>query len=308
LSRRRIPKKAVRLGCGCGSLVIVILALVFFAGPLMGAYGWVAGHLRSVGVDIPKEISIPSLSKQLGVPDLPVMSPKEQITLGNDTAKKQKLDKDASSDPKIDEIAERLVKALPANYRGPAEQGGWAWQFKVLKSPDGTINALSLPGGKIYLYDGLINLTGGDVNQLAAVLAHEMAHVVEEHTAEQMRNDGLKKKATEMVLPGAAGESGSGIPQVDAAKEWATQLGEKLLTMKLSEPAEYEADDLGFQFMAAAGYDPKAGIEWLRKLESLPSASKSKLKGVFSAHPPTADRILKIEKNMASYQAKTTQR
>lgn len=68
----------------------------------------------------------------------------------------------------------RLVKALPSEYRGPAESGGWAWKFSGLRTKDGAVNAIALPGGRIYLYDVLIKLIDGNQNELASILAAQM--------------------------------------------------------------------------------------------------------------------------------------
>ncbi len=77
---------------------------------------------------------------------------------------------------------------------------------------------------------------------------------------------------------------------------WAAQVGNQLTKMQLSQAAEYRADDLGFKFMSAAGYNPKAGLEVMRKLGKLSGKSKSRLSGVFSTHPPTEARIARLSK------------
>ena len=310
--RRSTKKlKARVLGCGCVTL-IAIIAAVFLFGTVTGVTGWLSGLVKNVGVNIPQEIALPSLPKELGLPSsiklpqLPVnpfkLSQQEQIALGNEVAAKQGLDKDAFSDPKIKEISTKLIKALPANYRGPKEQGGWEWKVTALRTKDGKVNAIALPGGRVYVYDGLIKLTGGDPNQLAAIIGHEMAHVVEEHSAKQLRNTGIVKKASQLLLQNTVGGGGNENTQAEAIKVWAAQVGEQLTSMQLSQSAEYQADDLGFKFMSAAGYNPKAGLEVMRKLGKLSGKSKNMLSGVFSTHPPTEKRIQRLKKNMSSYQ------
>lgn len=311
---RKLKKKIKMLvmGCGCITLLVTIAGFVIF-GTASGVIGWLSGAARNIGVNIPKEITLPSLPKELGLPQsiklpqLPVnpfkLSQQQQIALGDEVATKQGLDKDAFADQKIKEISARLVKALPAHYRGPKEQGGWAWKFRALRTKKGTVNAIALPGGRVYIYDGLIKLTDGNPDQLAAIIGHEMAHVVEEHSAEQLRNAGLLKKASELLLQNSGGEGGGENAQADAVKVWATQVGEQLTNMRLSQSAEYQADDLGFEFMSAAGYDPKTGLEVMRKLDKLSGKPKSMLSGVFSTHPPTDKRIQRLEKNLAKYQS-----
>lgn len=300
------------MGCGCATVLTVVAGVIFF-GTTTGVIAWLSERARNIGVNVPKEISLPDLPKELGLPQsiklpqLPVnlfkLSQQQQIALGNEVAVKQGLDKDAFADKNIQEISARLVKALPANYKGPKEQGGWAWKFSALRTPNGEVNAIALPGGRVYVYDGLIKLTGGNPDQLAAIIGHEMAHVVEEHSAEQLRNAGLLKKASELLLQNSGGEGGGENPQAEAIKIWAAQVGEQLTNMKLSQSAEYQADDLGFKFMSTAGYNPKAGLEVMRKLEKLSGKPKSLLSGVFSTHPPTQKRIQRLQKNLANYQA-----
>jgi predicted Zn-dependent protease len=311
-SMEKLKKKLKMLvaGCGCATLLAVIVGVVLF-GSATGVIGWLSGAARNIGVNVPKEITLPSLPKELGlpqsikVPQLPVnpfrLSQQEQIALGNEVAAKQGLDKGVFADPKIKEISARLVKALPSNYRGPKDQG-WDWRFRALRTKKGEVNAIALPGGRVYVYDGLMKLTGGDPDQLAAIIGHEMAHVVEEHSAKQLRNAGLLKKASGLLVGSSGSEAGGGNPQAEAVKVWAAQVGDQLTKMRLSQSAEYQADDLGFRFMSAAGYDPRAGLEVMRKLGKLSGKPKSMLSGVFSTHPPPDKRIQRLQKNMAGYQ------
>lgn len=308
-------KKKIKIGlagCGCALIVVIIMAVVVLTGTIKGVYGWVVQTAQNMGVTIPTDLKLPTeirLPPELGIPPislpkLPVnpftLSGKEQIALGREVALKQKLDKDSFTDTKITAIAEKLVKALPERYKGPKEVGGWEWRFKGLRSLAGDINAIALPGGKIYVYDGLIKMTKGNEHELAAVMAHEMAHVVEQHSAEQLRNEGLLKSATDLILQNSGGGQGSEGGEAGAAAPesvigvLATNLGKKLTQMQLSQAAEYQADDVGFQLMASAGYDPKVGLGSLRKIAKLSGGKGSILSGVFSTHPPTDQRILKI--------------
>lgn len=303
----QIPKKIklFGLGCGCATLVVVIAGIVLL-GTATSVGGWLSGAAKSIGLNIPKdmtlsnlpkEIALPNLPKELGLPQsiklpqLPVnpfkLSQQDQIKLGDEVAAKQGLDKDAFADPQIKEISARMVKALPAK-----ERDGWEWKFNALRTKTGTVNAIALPGGRVYIYDGLLKLTKGNADELAMIIGHEMAHVTEEHSAEKLRNAGLLKKASTLILQNSGGENA----QVDAIKVWAAQLGEQLTNMQLSQSDEYQADSLGSKYMSAAGYDPKVGLVVMRKLGELSGKSKSMLSGVFSTHPPTDKRIQRLQK------------
>jgi predicted Zn-dependent protease len=304
----KLKKKCAKLaarGCGCVLLLALAVGIIALA-KTTGIKDWVWGlakrawsSLPSQG-QIPKEIRLPA---ELGLPEsirLPqlsnlfTLSPKEQILLGNEVAQKQGLEGESFIDAQIDAVGMQLVRALPADYKGPAELGGWEWKFKGLRTKDGAVNAIALPGGRIYLYDGLIKLAGGNRNQLAAIIGHEMAHVVKEHSAKQLRTTGLLQKASELILENAGGEGEGSQSQV--IKALATRMGKQITQMQLSQFAEYQADSLGFQFISAANYEPAAFLDVLAKLNQLSSQRNSILSGVFSTHPPTAKRIQEIQK------------
>jgi predicted Zn-dependent protease len=298
-------KLAVLTAAGCGSLLLLVLAVGIIA--LAGTSGVkdrIYGLYKSVWTNISKQVRLPQeikLPAELGLPEsirlpqLPnvlTISPQDQILLGKEVTQKQGFEAEAFIDAGMDSVGMRLVSALPADFRGPAELGGWSWQFRGLRTKDGSVNAVALPGGRIYLYDGLIKLTGGDPNQLAAVLGHEMGHVVKEHTAKQLRTEGLLQKASGLILENA-GEEGA---QNQIVKTLAARMGKQITQMQLSQAAEYQADSLGLQFMSAANYDPAAFLDVLSNLDRISVRRNGILSGVFNTHPPTDRRIQQVQK------------
>lgn len=307
-------KKKIKLGvagCGC-ALVCVVLAGIALSGAVTGVVGWISGAARSIGVSIP-DIKLPTqinLPKEVGLPPinlprLPVnpfkLSAQEQIVLGREVAVQQKLDENAFADRRVSQIASRLVKALPEKYKGPNELGGWEWRFRAMRTKNGEINAIALPGGRIYVYDGLIKLANGNENELAAVIGHEIAHVAEEHSAEQLRNAGLLQKAADLLLQNSGGEGGGS--QEEMIGVLAAKMGKKITQMRFSQSAEYQADDIGFRIMADAGYDPRAGLNILKKLGKLSGGKDSVIGALFSTHPPTEKRIQKLQERIDSYKS-----
>jgi beta-barrel assembly-enhancing protease len=304
LKRRRFVKLAAG---GCGRILLLSLGIgiitVFSSARIRS---WAFGIFTSAWSHVPKQVQLPKVIKipaGLGLPEsvripqfpnLFTLSPQEQILLGNEVAQNQGFESDSFMDAGINSVGVRLVRALPNDYRGPAESGGWDWQFKGLRTKDGSVNAVALPGGKIYLYDGLIKLMGDDPNQLAAVIGHEMGHVVKEHTAKQMLTQGLLQKASELILQNSSGEGDGG--QSEIIKALAAQMGMQITQMQLSQSAEYQADSIGLQFMSAANYDPAAFLDMLSKLDRISTQRKSILTGVFSTHPPTNRRMREIQK------------
>ena len=278
------------------ALPILLLAILIGVGLVTGVK-WLAPAVSGLVSRIPKEIPLP---EGIRVPALPPgllkLTAQEQIQLGREVAAREGLDGQAFDDRTVSTVAARLVNALPAQYRGPQELGGWAWRVRALRTQGGTVNAVALPGGRIYLYDGLLKLAGNDPHQIALVLGHEMAHVVEEHSAEQLRTAGLLQSVAKLIATSAGGAEGDG-QSAEAIRVIATQLGTQIVNMQLSQSAEYQADAVGLQLMRAAGYDPNKGLRILERMDQLATsrgAGHPILGRIFSTHPPMQERIAKL--------------
>ncbi len=293
---KKLKKKAMIFGCGCSIIIIIIVTLIL-TGTFAGIKKIILPNVTGLISQIPKEILALT---GINIPALPAgilkLSPEEQIQLGREVVVQEGLDNDAFADKTIDKISARLVKALPARYYGP-QSTGWEWKFKGVRTKENMVNAIALPGGKIYMYDGLIKLSNNDPNQIALVLGHEMAHVVEEHSAEQLRSAGLLQSVVGLI-GAAAGAQGDGAI-ADNISIIATKLGKQIVSMQLSQAAEYQADSLGLQFMRDAGYDAKKGIiilEQMDKLSQAKGAQNQVLGRIFSTHPPMKERIARLRK------------
>jgi predicted Zn-dependent protease len=304
----RLKRKCIKV-CAAGCVCLMLLALavgIIALASITGIKEKVYGIAKSAWSRLPNQAQIPreiKLPAELGFPEsikvpqlssLFTLSPQDQILLGKEVAQRQGLETESFADDNIEAVGMRIVKALPAEYRGPSELGGWAWRFRGLRTNDGSVNAVALPGGGIYLSDGLLKLTEVNPNQLAAVIGHEIAHVVKEHSAKQLRTEGILQKATELILENSSGEGEGAQGQI--AKALAARMGKQITQMQLSQAAEYQADSLGFQFASAANYDPAAILDVLTKLNRLSVQRNGILSGVFSTHPPTDKRIQEIQK------------
>lgn len=152
------------------------------------------------------------------------------------------------------------------------------WTFGVVR--DDTVNAFNLPGGLVYVHTGLIG-EAESLDQLTAVLGHEIAHGVARHGTQLMtRAEGLNA-LTALVLgqdPGQLEQTVAGL------------VGSGIL-LDYSRDAEREADRLGVRYNHAAGYDPHGAPEFFRKLLSLRQRRPSDLERFFSSHPVTEERI-----------------
>lgn len=160
---------------------------------------------------------------------------------------------------------------------------GLPYEFSVIN--DSTPNAWALPGGKIAINRGLLTELGSEA-ELAAVLGHEIVHAAARHGAQGMERGILLQGA---VM--AAGVAASGTDYADLAVGGAG-LAAGLIGQKYGRDAERESDYYGMQYMARAGYDPRAAVQLQETFVRLSEGKRSDwLSGLFSSHPPSQERV-----------------
>ncbi|HET9976334.1 MAG TPA: M48 family metallopeptidase [Burkholderiaceae bacterium] len=175
-------------------------------------------------------------------------------------------------------IAQRLVPhALSWNER--AKQ--WRWEVNLLGSKD--LNAFCMPGGKIAFYYGILDKLQLSDDEVATIMGHEIAHALREHARERIGKS-IATRAGASLVSSLLGLGNLG----DAA----LGMGAQLLTLKNSREDESEADVVGMDLAARAGYDPKAGVTLWQKMMN---ASKGAPPQFLSTHPAGATRIREIE-------------
>jgi len=168
------------------------------------------------------------------------------------------------------------------------------WDVKVFKA-DQTINAFALPGGKIGVYSGILKVTKTDA-QLAAVLAHEMSHVISRHGDERV-SQGLVAQ-----LGMAAAQVSGANPTVIGLLGMGAQVG---VILPFSRAQETEADLVGLDLMARAGFDPRQSIDLWNNMKS---ASGGKAPpAILSDHPSDDQRIQRLQEHMGAAVAKYDQ-
>lgn len=182
---------------------------------------------------------------------------------------------------RLQTIAQRLIpQALAWNDRAR----GWKWEVNLIGSKQ--INAFCMPGGKIVFFTGLIDQLQLTDDEIAMVMGHEMAHALREHSREQL----AKTQATDLGIRLGAAIFGLGDMGTAAAN-----LGGKLLTLKFSRSDESDADLVGLEMAARAGYNPQASVTlW----EKMGQANGSGSIGFLSTHPTGPDRIAKLQANV----------
>ncbi len=178
-------------------------------------------------------------------------------------------------------IASRLI---PFSYEWNKRARQWQWQVVVLKSPE--LNAFCMPGGKIAFYTGILDQLKLTDDEVAMVMGHEIAHALREHARERMGKTAATRIGAS-VISSLFGLGNTG----DAL----LGMGSQLLTLKFSREDESEADLVGMELAARAGYDPRAGISLWQKMSA---AAKGAPPQWMSTHPASNTRIQDIEANL----------
>jgi predicted Zn-dependent protease len=196
------------------------------------------------------------------------------------------LDRDPAQVQRVRTLIGRLVPQTAA-FRKDAP--GWPWEAHVLTSSE--VNAWCMPGGKIAVYSGLIDKLQPTDAELAAVIGHEVGHALREHSRERVsmalaEQLGLNVVASVANLPATA-------------RDLAPMVLDVTVNLPHSRGQEQEADRIGVELAARAGYDPHAAISLWEKMEKLGGAQPPKF---LSTHPPHKDRI----KDLREYAEKVT--
>jgi predicted Zn-dependent protease len=157
----------------------------------------------------------------------------------------------------------------------------------VLDDPE-TINAFALPGGQVFITEGLLRRLKTD-GQLAGVLGHEIAHVVARHGAEHIAKQQLTEGLTGAAVLATYDPSN---PSSRNSAAVAAMLGQ-LVNMRFGRQDELESDQLGVRFSSEAGYDPRSMIELMKILEQ--SSQGNRPPEFFSTHPNPENRISRIQ-------------
>ncbi len=182
-------------------------------------------------------------------------------------------------DPKVKSYIEKMGRLLLSHSR----QSFFDFTFSVIDSPG--INAFATPGGYVYVYSGLIELTE-DENQLAGVLAHEIAHIKARHIAQMIESSQKIGVATLAAILASAFLGGD----VTAAVVGFSSATAATLSLKYSREHEEEADRLGMLYLAETGYDGEGMLNFLKIMRQYEFYSNS-VPSYFLTHPGTGDRI-----------------
>ncbi len=201
-----------------------------------------------------------------------------QKTVG-EASSKGVLDKTSNEARRVQVIADRLIAQAP-NFRPDAAQ--WKWEVNLIKSDE--LNANCGPGGKIIFYTGLIDTLKLTDDEIAAIMGHEIAHALREHGREAMS----KAYGIEMAKQGAGALLGLGQDTM-ALADTVANYG---MTLPNSRANENEADLIGLELAARAGYNPNAAITLWNKMSKVSEGAPPEF---MSTHPASSSRIAALQ-------------
>lgn len=189
---------------------------------------------------------------------------------------------------RVKKIAFRLIDQVHV-FRDDASD--WNWEVNVQKSEE--VNAYCMPGGKIMVFSGIIEKTDATDDELAAMIGHEIAHALREHGRERMSTAFVQQVGLIGFAAYLSGKDGNRLSKEVALQ--AAALGATLFfALPNSREQEREADKIGLELAARAGYNPMAAVSLWRKMDAL---SDAKIPEFLSTHPSNENRIEDIAKD-----------
>ena len=191
--------------------------------------------------------------------------------------------------PQVVRLRTIANKIIPHSYDWNPRARQWKWEINLIGSNQ--INAFCMPGGKIAFFTGILNQLSLTDDEVAMVMGHEIAHALREHARERMG-----KSAATQGLSRLGGAVVSGLFGIDPRlTDMVAREGANLLTLKFSREDETEADLVGMELGARAGFDPRAGVTLWQKMSA---ANKNAPPQWLSTHPSGTTRIQEMEANM----------
>ncbi len=213
------------------------------------------------------------------------------LQAAQDVIKKEKISTDQLQTERVKRIGRRIAAA--------ADKPEYKWEFHLIEKND--VNAFCLPGGKVFVYTGILELATSN-DELAAIMGHEIAHALVRHGAERMSS------AMMLQVGGQAASIALGSTVSPAASQVFGQvygIGAQVgVLLPHSRTQESEADEVGMILAAKAGYEPSGALTLWQKMDAY-SAKKGQTPPVFlSTHPSSKQRIADIQAKMGAVRAK----
>ncbi|MDR0443999.1 MAG: M48 family metalloprotease [Treponema sp.] len=205
-----------------------------------------------------------------------------------------------TANAKLTDYVNRICQAIVINSTNPASYNGY--HVMILNTQE--YNAFATPGGHIFITKGLVEAANSE-DELAALIAHELAHIVLRHAAEIIDGMSLANQLDSIASQAAALAGNSQSAQkVLALRKATSSIVDTMMKNGFSRDQEYAADARALELLNAAGYDPRALISMLQVLQRVQSGQRG---GFNSTHPTPADRISRANSSVSKYQVNTTQ-
>ena len=190
-------------------------------------------------------------------------------------AKKGQIERGTARELQVQQITDKLIAQA---IKLKPSSAAWQWQVQVINDPK-TVNAFCMAGGKMAIYTGMWEQLHATDEELAQVMGHEISHALAEHTRERMSVAYSTGAATTV----AAIALGAG----DAAAQLMQQAAVVAIGLPNSRESEAEADQIGIELAARAGYDPKSAVALWEKMGKLPGGRQPEF---LSTHPSPEHR------------------
>jgi predicted Zn-dependent protease len=226
----------------------------------------VTGKRQSIAMSVDRE-------KALGLQAAPEMAAKMGGRIDPERSRAARM---------VEEVGQRIVSRSDAGKSAYADN----FRFSLLNDSE-TINAFALPGGPVFITLGLYEKLDTEA-QLAGVLGHEIGHVVGRHAAEHLAKSQLGQSIATAVGVGASDERGRGRSAMIMA-----QMVDQMFQLRFTRTDESEADTLGLEYMAQAGYDPSGMLDVMNVLKE--AAKGNRQPEFLSSHPLPETRIQAIK-------------
>ncbi|MGE0329333.1 MAG: M48 family metallopeptidase [Ramlibacter sp.] len=187
--------------------------------------------------------------------------------------------------PQLQQLRAIGNRLIPFTTKWNDRAKGWKWEINLIGSKQ--INAFCMPGGKIAFYTGILDQLKLTADEAAMIMGHEMAHALREHARSRI----AKTQGTGALL--SIGAQLLGLGQLG---DVAASIGTQLITLKFSRSDETEADLVGLELAARAGYNPDASVSLWQKMGQASGGAGGP--GFLSTHPSGPDRIRELQANV----------
>jgi len=215
-----------------------------------------------------------------------LFSDKEEVGLGANTRDAVIKQYGRLNDPAL----EAYVSGVGGKLAAVCDRRELAYSFYVLDTD--MVNAFAAPGGYIFVTKGILK-SMADEAELAAVIGHEIGHVTARHSMKAME----KQYGYQAVLSVAAMVTQRDLSGLQQYTDYLTNM----LLLGYGRDNEFQADSLGARYAMAAGYDGRGAVDFFRKLEKMEGGKRANdLQKLFQSHPPTKERIKKLEAQLAA--------